>query len=68
MENGRIVRQRSATGSVRYKLDHEGQRRIMWTHAGKDMGSVVLYENANIFLSDFEATDWIIYGDTNDKK
>ena len=58
MDKGHIIKQKSATGSVKYKLDHESQRRIVWSfYPPKDNR----WENANIFLSDFEATDWVLW-------
>jgi protein involved in temperature-dependent protein secretion len=62
MDKGAIVRPSNATGSVCYKLDHEGQRRIVWAFNRHPIRGTK-WENANIFLSDFESTDWI--KDTN---
>jgi hypothetical protein len=56
MDRGAIVRPRSATGAVRYKLDHEGHRRLMW--AFQDHPADYRWENAYFFLSDQESTDW----------
>lgn len=62
MDAGRIIRPGSATGSVRYRLDNENQRRIIWCfpHDNDPHGISAKWDNANIFLSDFEATDWEI--------
>ena len=57
MDAGNIVRPASATGDVKYKLDHEGQRRILWTFS-KNVENSPCWCNANIFLSNFEAIDW----------
>jgi len=60
MKAGKIVRPSTATGTVKYKLDHEGQGRICWNFSriltGRDS-----WENANVFLSDFKRTDWILF-------
>ena len=63
MERGAIVRPRSATGAVRYKLDHEGQRRLMWTFQ-RDK-SQYRWETANFFLRDQESTDWEVVTPNN---
>jgi hypothetical protein len=60
MEAGKIIRPRSATGSLKYKLDNENQRRILWTHKDKPELHDSGWECAYIFLSDFEATDWMV--------
>ena len=60
MAEGHIVRRRSDTGTVRYKLDKEIQRRILWSFPYRDdpRGANAGWESANIFLSDFESTDY----------
>ncbi len=59
MEKGLIVRPKHASGSVKYKLDHENQRRIVWSF--KDVPEKNSdWESANIFLKDFEWVDWVI--------
>jgi len=58
MERGNIVRPGHATGAVKYKLDDEGQRRIVWDFRH---GPAFDWKSANIFLSDFESTDWEIW-------
>ena len=59
MKNGKIVKPSNITGSVKYKLDNECQQRICYTFARNIEGAK--WDNANIFLSDFERTDWIIF-------
>ncbi len=51
----KMVTRASFTGSVRYRLDLENQKRIQWSLDG------IRWKNANIFLSDFCGMDWIIY-------
>ena len=63
MDNGQWVRPASSTGSVKIKLDYLGQRRIVWTFARSPQGNAD-WESANIFLSDFESTDWVLCGPT----
>ena len=58
MQHGKIVRPSSATGAVCYKLDNEGQGRILWAFKRKPEHAD--FENAYIFLKDFEATDWVM--------
>lgn len=58
MERGKLVRPNHATGAVKYKLDCENQRRILWTFR-RNPQTEKDWESANIFLSDFEATDWV---------
>jgi hypothetical protein len=58
MQKGKTVKQRSSTGAVQYKLDHEGQERILWTFKRQPENQD--WENANIFLSDFRSTDWFV--------
>lgn len=58
MEKGHTVRRSTDTGQAKYRLDDEGQRRIVWTfkRAPEERGD---WENAFIFLSDFECTKWV---------
>ena len=56
MDRGAIVRPRSATGSVRYKLDSEEQRRLLWTF--NRYPARYDWEDAKFFLSRQESTDW----------
>ena len=59
MSKGRIVRRSTNTGKAHYRLDRENQRRIQWVFcAGSTLENE--WENANIFLSDFECIDWVI--------
>jgi len=64
MKEGYIIRPGLATGSVKYKIDDEDQGRIQWSfdravsYGVKDFK----WENANIFLKDFEKIDWEIFG------
>ena len=57
MDKGLIVRRASDTGAAHYKLDSENQRRIVWAFTRKPH-ACDKWENANIFLSDFEYTQW----------
>lgn len=59
MDKGEIVRPANATGTVKYKLDSENQRRIMWCF-NRDYDELN-WSSANIFLSDFENTNWIVW-------
>lgn len=58
MDKGLAVRPARASGTVKYILDQEGQRRILWTF--DKFLCTAHWENANIFLSDFEAIDWVL--------
>lgn len=58
MKRGSVVRPRSATGTVKYRLDDEGQQRLQWTF-DRD-AAMAKWENANFFLRDQESTDWEI--------
>lgn len=58
MERGEWVRPAHATGSVKYRIDNETQGRIVWTFKREPIGNKD-WGNANIFLSDFDATDWV---------
>ena len=63
MDRGHTVFRTTDTGSAVYKLDSEGQRRIVWTYSVEsDGGGYTRFEwkNANIFLSDFECVDWSV--------
>ena len=57
MARGYIIQHANTLGAVKYKLDDESQRRIIWTHKD-DPKSNSDWDNANIFLSTFESTDW----------
>jgi hypothetical protein len=62
MCQGHIVRPGMASGTVRYKLDQEGQKRIMWSFPFRSdpLGTDVLWESANMFIDDFNRVDWVI--------
>lgn len=60
MAKGKIVRPANATGAVKFKLDHENQRRIVWSFTDFPF-EISEWSNANIFLSDFESTDWAVW-------
>ena len=62
MRQGKWVRPASATGTLKYKLDDEGQGRILWTFV-RDPRTNKNWTNACLFLSDIEATDWVCVGD-----
>jgi len=53
MAAGYIVKPKNITGVVKYKVDTEGQRRILFTFS-KVISKSTKWENAIIFLSDFE--------------
>lgn len=59
MKQGKIIRPSTAV-SVGYKLDDEGEERIIWSF--KRYPTKDDWENAYLFLSDFKATDWVIAG------
>lgn len=52
MRMGRVVKPRSAPGSVVYKIDSLSNERIVWTFA-YHIDKSTKWESANIFLSDF---------------
>lgn len=58
MKSGAIIRPSGATGSVRYRLSPDGQNRVEWTFS-RDATSES-WENANLFASDFESSDWTL--------
>lgn len=60
MKKGRIVRPKSATGTVRYKLDNEWQGRILWAFPPRTdiNGQNAEWEDAKIFMIDLYRTDW----------
>lgn len=58
MAKGKTVRPASASGSVTYRLDDESQGRITWAFAHNPVPQN--YKSANMFLSDFNATDWVV--------
>jgi len=50
----------NAREPVKYRLDGENQRRIQWMFLLR-LSNDYEWENANIFLSDFECTDWAVW-------
>ena len=59
MNKGKLLVRTSVTGAVKYRLSTDGQNRLEWDFHRKE--SEVKWENANFFISDMEATDWVIY-------
>ncbi len=55
MAKGLRVRRRSSVGAVRYQFSRGGPRRIVYA-TGSELPR--LWNNATLFASDFEATDW----------
>ena len=60
MDQGAIVRPAGATGSVKYKLDDLTNRRILWSFDREPPKERRDWDGCNIFLSDFERTDWVV--------
>jgi len=58
MSRGRIVRPASASGTVKFRFDIEGQRRLQWSFERAHIP--VKWENAFFFYSDMLATDWVV--------
>jgi hypothetical protein len=63
LEKGHVIYRATDTGYCKYKLDNEDQRRIQWCfldffECGKSQAG---WEDAKIFLSDFECTCWEIW-------
>jgi len=67
LKRGRIVRPGTATGSVKYRLDYEAQGRILWTHVETPVTRRE-WSNAYIFVSDFDATDWVVWNSPRGKR
>ena len=59
LDKGLIVRRSTDSGEAKYKLDRENQRRIQWSF--RRLPDDTQWEDANIFLSDFECTDWVVW-------
>ena len=59
MKNGKLLVRTSVTGAVKYRLSTDEQSRLEWDFHRKE--SEVKWENANFFISDMMATDWVIY-------
>ena len=60
LKKGKIIRAKNIAGTVRYKLDNESQTRILWAFPKRadPYGLNEKWDNAYIFLSDFERIDW----------
>ena len=64
MDKGSIVYGSTWSGTVKYKLDKENQRRIVWSFRKNlkdpkwENYPLPAWESANIFLNDFEYTSW----------
>lgn len=59
MKKGNLLVRTSVTGTVKYRLSPDEQNRLEWDFNRKE--SEVKWENANFFISDTMATDWVIY-------
>jgi hypothetical protein len=57
MKAGAIVYRATDTGAAKYRIDSEGQGRILWAFV-RDLSGLVEWDEAYIFLSDFDCTDW----------
>lgn len=55
---GRVVRPASASGSIKFRFDTEGQHRLQWSF--ERAHSPAKWENAFFFYADMLATDWIV--------
>ena len=60
MDKGFIVHRTTDTGSAKYRLDPENQRRIVWAFT-VDPSASHNWKTANIFLDDFETVCWAIW-------
>lgn len=54
LNKGKSIRPKFASGAVIYSLSTDRQRRIIWAFSRKKSYQITEWENANIFLSDFE--------------
>ena len=59
MKKGKLVTKNSVTGAVKYRLSTDKQNRLQWDFHRSE--SEVQWENANFFVSNMMATDWVIY-------
>lgn len=59
MKNGNLVTMKSVSGALKYRFSVDGEYRFEWDFHKKE--DEFKWENANFFISDFMATDWIIY-------
>ena len=60
LDKGEIIYVPTTTVSCKYKLDTEAQRRICWHFTHKPKVNDI-WENANIFLRDFECIKWDVW-------
>jgi hypothetical protein len=58
LKKRRIIYRRSDTGSLKYRLSHDGQDRIQSAYIPNRK---VSWENAYMFLDDFQRTDWSVW-------
>ncbi len=58
MDKGHVIYCTTDSGSAKYKLDSEDQRRIQWAFTRSLIEAE--WKSANIFLSDFECTSWTV--------
>lgn len=56
MQKGNTVYRTTDSGAAKYRLDDEYQARIEWSFTDSLIGAK--WENANIFLKDFECISW----------
>jgi len=56
MANGKIVKPKNATGTVKYCFDKENQKRLLWTFDRY----FYQWSNANFFYSDMMSIDWVL--------
>lgn len=60
LDKGLVICRSTDTGQAKYRLDWEGQRRIMVAYV-LEVCLDTEWENAFIFLSDFECTSWAVF-------
>jgi len=60
MDKGEIIYRTTDTGTAKYKLDNEGQRRIVWCYV-KRLSEQSTWKSANVFLDDMECTSWDVW-------
>ena len=59
MLQGCIVRRSTDTGAAHYKLDNTNNQLIKWAYTHSPFIEK-RWDNANIFLSDFTCTKWVV--------
>ena len=59
MKKGKYLTMKNVTGTLVYRLSNDGQYRLEWSF-DRDMDKA-LFANANFFLSDANATNWVIH-------